>query len=213
MLTNTVRVMLRDSGLAGSLWGEAYMSAAYVHNRMPMNILKGLTPFKMHYGTEPDLAHFRAFSTLCSMVDPLAKLKKLDDCARMCFFVGYKYGSGGYQVWDPKGGVLVESRDMVFFEDGLPPPTLADVNINVKDPNLSTCDNEPFIPPQTASVPTLNTSLPPVIVQAPLTPAIIQALSPPIQAPLPMAPPVACCDKDVVLIPDYPEKLTRSGMM
>ena len=210
VLTNAVRAMLRDSGLAGSLWGEAYMSAAYVHNRTPTNVLKGLTPFEMRYGAEPDLAHLRAFGALCSVVDPLVKLKKLDDHARMCFFVGYKYGGGGYWVWDLKGGVLVESRDVVFFEDGLPPPTLADVNVNVKDPNPSTRDDKPFIPPQTASVPTLNTSLPPVIVQAPPTPAIVQA--PPVQALLPMAPPVARHDKDVALIPDYPEKSTRSGM-
>ena len=138
MLTNVVRAMLRDSGLTGSLWGEAYMSAAYVHNRTPMNILKGLTPFEMHYSAEPDLAHLRAFGAPCSMVDLLVKLKKLDNCVRMCFFISYKYGGGGYQVWDPKGGVLVELRDVVFFEDSLPPPTLADGNVNVKDPSLST---------------------------------------------------------------------------
>jgi len=51
-------------------------------------------------------------------------LKKLDAWSRMCFFVGYKYEGGGYRVWDPRKGVVVESRDVVFFEDGLPPPTL-----------------------------------------------------------------------------------------
>ena len=92
---------------------------------------------------------------------------------------------------------------MVFFEGSLPLPTLADVNVNVKEPGLSTCHDEPFTCPLTASIPTLNTPLPP---------AIIQALPPPIQPPLPPAPPIAC-DKDVGLIPDYPEKLRHSGMM
>jgi hypothetical protein len=31
---------------------------------------------------------------------PSEKLKKLDDRATMCYFVGYKYGGGGYRVWD-----------------------------------------------------------------------------------------------------------------
>jgi len=53
----------------------------------------------------------------------LEKLKKLDDRATMCFFVGYKY-DGGYRVWDPKKRGFFESRDVVFFEDGLPPPML-----------------------------------------------------------------------------------------
>ena len=32
----------------------------------------------------------------------------------MCFFVGYKYEGGGYQVWDPKRRVVVESKYLVF---------------------------------------------------------------------------------------------------
>ena len=39
----------------------------------------------------------------------------------MCFFVGHKYATGfGTQ----KRRVVVESRDLGFFEDGLLPPTL-----------------------------------------------------------------------------------------
>jgi hypothetical protein len=29
----------------------------------------------------------------------------------MCFFVSYRYGEGDYRVWDPRKGVVVESRD------------------------------------------------------------------------------------------------------
>jgi len=41
----------------------------------------------------------------------------------MCFFVDYKYQGGSYSVWDQKRQVVVESRDIVFFEDSLPSPT------------------------------------------------------------------------------------------
>ena len=54
-------------------------------------------------------------------------MRKLDNRATMCFFVSYKYDGGGYRVWDPKRRVVAESRDIVFFEDGLPPPTLNDL--------------------------------------------------------------------------------------
>ena len=47
--------------------------------------------------------------------------------ATMCFLVGYKYDGGGCRVWDPKRQVVAESRDIVFFEDGLPSPTLNDL--------------------------------------------------------------------------------------
>jgi len=123
VLTGVVRAMLRDSGLSDTLWAEAFVTAAYVHNRTPTRVLKGLTPFEVRYGAKPDLAHLRAFGAPCSIVGPL---EKLDDQARMCFFVGYKCGGGGYRVWDPKGRDVMESKDVVFYEDGLPPSTLSD---------------------------------------------------------------------------------------
>ena len=123
VLTNAVRAMLHDSGLPNSLWAEAFNTATYLHNRTPTRALDGRTPFAVRYGARPDLAHLRAFGAPCAVVEPLEKLKKLDDRAAMCFFVGYKY-DGGYRVWDPKKRVVFESRDVVFFEDGLPPPTL-----------------------------------------------------------------------------------------
>ena len=55
---------------------------------------------------KPDVSHLRAFGAPCAIVEPNEKLRKLDDRASMCFFVGYR-------VWDPKRRVVVESRDIV----------------------------------------------------------------------------------------------------
>ena len=52
------------------------------------------------------------------------KLKKLDNHLSMCFFVGYKYGGGGYRVWDLKKHTVVEMHNIVFFKGGLPAPLL-----------------------------------------------------------------------------------------
>ena len=41
----------------------------------------------------------------------------------MCHFVGYKYGGGGYRVWDPVRHSVLEACDVIFFEDGLPQAT------------------------------------------------------------------------------------------
>ena len=35
-------------------------------------------------------------------------MRKLDDRATICFFVGYKYEGGGYLVWDPKRRAVVD---------------------------------------------------------------------------------------------------------
>ena len=53
--------------------------------------------------------------TFCIYVHSARRaIVKLDDRTTMCFFVGYKYEGGGYQVWDPKRRVVVESRYLVF---------------------------------------------------------------------------------------------------
>ena len=124
VLTNIVRAMLHDSGLLKCLWAEAFSTVTYMHNRTPTKALARLTPYEVLHGTKPDLADLCAFSAPCAIVELVAKLKKLDDQARMCFVVGYKYSGGGYRVWDPEKKVVVKSRDVVFFEDGLPSPPL-----------------------------------------------------------------------------------------
>jgi transposase InsO family protein len=141
VLTGAVRAMLHDAGHPKFLWAETFSTAAYVHNRTPAKALGGLTPFEVLYGTKPDVRNLRAFGAPCAVIEPSEKLKKLDDRATMCFFVGYKYGGGGYRVWDPKRKVVVESRDVIFFEDGLPPPTLRET----ASPTID--DDKPFVQP------------------------------------------------------------------
>jgi len=87
-------------------------------------MLGGRTPYEVRYGVKPDVLHLHAFGAPCAIVEPKEWLRKLDDRATMCYFVGHKYDGGGYRVRDPKGRVVVESKDIVFFEDGLPSPTL-----------------------------------------------------------------------------------------
>ena len=116
--------MLHDSGLLKCLWAEVFSTAMYVHNRMPTKALDRLIPYEVLHGTKPNLANLCAFGALCAIVEPAAKLKKLDDWVRMCFVVGYKYSGGGYRVWDPEKRVIIKSRDVVFFEDSLPSPPL-----------------------------------------------------------------------------------------
>ena len=124
VLTATAHAMLHNVSLPKKLWVEAFSTATYLCNRTPTRALDRLTPFELLYSMKPDLADLWAFGALCAIAEPSAKLKKLDDHARFCVFVGYKYGGGGYRIWDPEREVVVESQDVIFFEGGLPPPTL-----------------------------------------------------------------------------------------
>ena len=110
VLTSATRAMLHDSGLPKFLWAEAFSAATYVHNRTPRRALGGRMPYEVLYGPMPDVSHWWAFGAPCAIVEPKELLKKSI----------YKYGGGGYRVWDPKKRVVIESRDINFFEDGLP---------------------------------------------------------------------------------------------
>jgi len=110
MLTNAVRAMLHNSGLPRFLWAEVYNTVTYLHNRTPTRALGGRTPYEVLYGMKLDVSHLRAFGAPCAIVELKEWLKKLDDRATVCFFVGYKYEGGSYRVWDPKRQVVVKSR-------------------------------------------------------------------------------------------------------
>ena len=189
ILTNIVRAMLHDCSLLRSLWAEAFKTATYVRNRTPTKALGGRTPFELVYGMIPNVSHLHAFSTPCAAVEPAAKLKKLDDRAGRYFFIGYKYGGGGYRLWDPRRRAVVESRDVLFFENGLPAPTLKEA----ATPATSTASDVSYSVDSPAQVPDNNASLPPapapILISSPASAATL-ALAPAIPgsvATLPLA--------------------------
>jgi len=128
--------------------------------------LGGRTPYGELYGAKPDVSHLRAFGGPCTIVEPKERLKKLDYRATMSFLVGYKYEGGGPgglgPEKTPKRQVVVGSREIVFFEDGLPSPTLNDPpprpiykDESVPQPVLDH-SIKPTTPPDTANAPALS---------------------------------------------------------
>ncbi len=126
------------------------------HNRTLTAALDGCTPYEMVYGMKPDVADLRAFSAPCAIVKLKEKLNRLDDWAKMCVFIGYKYGGGGYRVWDlrvPGVPGVVETRDMTFFEEGLPSPTYHDLATRLTDDLGPLPQQLDFAPDKSLSMP------------------------------------------------------------
>ena len=115
VLTSAAHAMLHDAGLPKSLWAEAVATVTHVHIRTPTKALGGRLPYEMPYRTKLDVSHLRTFRVPCTIVELSELVKKLDDQLMMCFFIGYKYETGGYWVWDPKRQVVVESKGLKFF--------------------------------------------------------------------------------------------------
>ena len=102
-----------------------HQASPQLYSQLDPNAHSGAGPNELVYGAKPDLADLCAFGTPCAIIRPGAKLRKLDDHAVMWVFIGYKYGGGGYWVWDPHAGKVVESRDVTFFKEGCHHPLSA----------------------------------------------------------------------------------------
>jgi hypothetical protein len=216
VLTGAVWAMLHDSGLPKSLWAKAFNTATYMRNRVLTGVLDGRTPYKMVYGVKPDVADLQAFSAPCAVVEPAAKLKKLDDWVVMCVFVGYKYSGGGYRVWDPRKSAVVECRDIMFFEDGLPPPTFRDLASRPDDADevltkpRDDAPDKPLTVPATTPLQGAPDARPRIIVKLPgwymkgtarpISLAVDEDITSIDEGPI----------NNVARVPDFPEKSLRS---
>ena len=94
-------------------------TATYVRNRTLTNASDGRTPYDMVYGAKPDLADLRAFGAPCAIVEPGARLGKLDDRSTKCFDAkhalghcgGDQGGGGGAGGQDEPSLVLTDGHD------------------------------------------------------------------------------------------------------
>jgi transposase InsO family protein len=115
-LLNTVRALLHDAQLDGSFWGEALLTAVYLHNRSPTRALGGKTPYEVWHGRKPRVGHMRAFGSLAYAHVPKVGRSKLDARARKCVFVGYEHDAKAYRLWDIDANAIIVSRDVDFWE-------------------------------------------------------------------------------------------------
>nr|KAJ0201210.1 hypothetical protein LSAT_V11C600310810 [Lactuca sativa] len=77
--------MLNQSGQPNNLWGEALLTACYVHNRITSRVIP-TSPYELWKGRKPNLDYLKVWGKT-------------------------------YRLLDIDSGVVVESRDVEFFED------------------------------------------------------------------------------------------------
>ena len=130
--------MLHLAGLPQTYWGEAALTAAYLHNQTESRVLPpGRTPYEMLHGQHPNLSHLRVWGCRAFACVPLELQGKLGPKSREVLFMGYPPGVKGYRVCDVTTGQFFNSHNVVFDENlGLPHLTgevLAPAVVNDED--------------------------------------------------------------------------------
>lgn len=80
-----------------SLWVDAVLTAAHLHNVMPVTD-KEKTPFESFYGSVPDVSYLRKWGCLAYVKHPKHQVNKLGPQSEPGMFVGYCPHTKGYRV-------------------------------------------------------------------------------------------------------------------
>ena len=85
-------------------------------NRAPTKALKGVMLFEAWYGRKLSVSFLRTFSCIDHVRKTKPNLTMLEDRSTPMVFLGYAEGTKPYRQYDPRGGKVVVSRDVMFDE-------------------------------------------------------------------------------------------------
>ena len=88
----------------------------FILNRSSTKALTGKTPLKAWYGRKPSVSFLRTFGCIGHVRKTKPNLTKLEDRSTPMVLLGYEEGTKAYRLYDPHGGKVVVSCDIVFVE-------------------------------------------------------------------------------------------------
>ena len=153
-LLEAVRCMLHTTGTRKGLWQEAVFTANHTKQRSPHSGLKeNKTPYELWHRIKPSVQHLHVFGCKVSVHIQDKYRKKLDPKSFPGIFVGYGGTRRGFRIWT--GTRIVESRDVIFYEDALlssaivsypPANTVASTDFAVPDTDENSEDEPDQLP-------------------------------------------------------------------
>ena len=88
----------------------------FILNHAPTKALKGKMPFKAWYGRKPSVSFLWIFGCIGHVGKTKPVLTKLEDRSTLMVLLGYEEGNKAYRLYDPCGGKVLVSHDIVFDE-------------------------------------------------------------------------------------------------
>ena len=91
-------------------------TVVFILNRASTKTLKGVMSFEAWYGRKPSVSFLWTFDCIGHVRKTKSVLTKLEDRNTPMVVLGYEEGTKAYRLYDPRGGKVVVSRDVVFDE-------------------------------------------------------------------------------------------------
>ena len=102
--------------MPAKFWGEAVTTVVFILNRTPTKALKGKTPFEAWHRCKPSMSFLRTFGYIDHVRKTKPILTKLEDRSTPMVFLGYAEGTKAYWLYNPYGGMVLVSHDVMFDE-------------------------------------------------------------------------------------------------
>jgi hypothetical protein len=119
-IVKTGLAILAHAHMPLKFWDEAFLTAAYLINRIPTRVIDNTCPLKRLFHKPPNYSMLRVFDCVCwPNVHPYQK-QKLSFRSKQCVFIGYSALHKGYKCLDPNSGRVYISRDVIFDEHVFP---------------------------------------------------------------------------------------------
>ncbi|CAB1099484.1 unnamed protein product [Ectocarpus sp. CCAP 1310/34] len=113
------KLLLGAPHLPQQLWGEAFMTAIYLKNRTPTEVLGGKAPLEVWEGKPlGKMLHIHEWGSLAFKHEEVrARSNKLAARAKKMYLVGYNSKGRSYRLWDPSEPLKITNSVEVSFRE------------------------------------------------------------------------------------------------
>eukprot|EP00903_Cladosiphon_okamuranus_P021851 g20088.t1 len=113
------KLLLGAPHLPQQLWGEAFMTAIYLKNRTPTEVLGGKAPLEVWEGKPlGKMLHIHEWGSLAFKHEEVrARSNKLAARATKMYLVGYNSEGRSYRLWDPSEPLKITNSAEVSFRE------------------------------------------------------------------------------------------------
>lgn len=112
--------LLANASVPPQFWHDAFETAVFIINRLPTDVLHGVSPIYKLLGISPGYYALRVFGSACFPLLRPYNTHKMSYRSTECVFIGYSLNHKGYKCLDPQTHRLYISCHVLFNESSFP---------------------------------------------------------------------------------------------